>query len=133
MATESMTSITSKMAVGGIADRSSKGAPAELTMTRIDRQEVAASRQGLAVEQAQISQEKINRVVSELKDFVQTMQRDLNFHVDDITGRVVIQVVEVSTNKVVRQISEEEVLALARRLEGMLDNVPKGVLIESEA
>ncbi len=133
MATE--TSITSKFAAGGIVEGANKGtkAPIELPMAQMGRQKTAAIRQGAVVEQAQVSRKKIDKVVSELRDFAQTMQRDLNFHVDDVTGHVVIRVVDASTDKVVRQIPEEEVLSLARRLEGMLEEMPKGVLIEGEA
>lgn len=133
MATDRLASITSKMAVGGVANEAKRGKSAEVLVIPIGRQEVADTRQGLAVEQAQVSREKIDKVVSELKDFAQTMQRDLNFHVDDASGRVVIRVIDASTNKVVRQIPEEEVLSLAQRLEEMLDDMPKGILIESEA
>ncbi len=104
MAIESMISITSKIAVGGVE-----------------------------VEPAQVFREKTDKVVSELGGLVQTMRRDINFHVDDVTGRVVIRVVETSTNKVVRQIPETEVFALALHLEGMLMGMPRGVLVVSEA
>ena len=132
MATE-MTGITSKIAVGGAADEVNTGESAKAKEAQLERQELADARQASITEQIKVSREKIDKVVSELKEFVQTMQRDLNFHVDDATGRVVIRVVESSTNKVVRQIPEEEVLALARRLEEMLDEMPKGVLLEGEA
>ena len=132
MATE-ITSITSKIAVGGVADETSKGESVTVNNAHQERQEVAESRRAEFAEQAKVTREKLDKVVSELKEFVQTMQRDLNFHVDDATGRVVVRVVETSTNKVVRQIPEEEVLALARRLEEMLDDMPKGVLLEGEA
>ena len=104
MAKQGMTSITSKNAVGGVV-----------------------------VEPAQVSRGKIDKVVSKLRDLVQTMRRDLNIHVDDTTGRVDISVIETSTNKVVRQIPGEEVLSLARRLDDMLDDMPKGILIQSES
>lgn len=133
MATESITGITSKIAIGGVADEVNTGESAKASEAQRERQEIAEARQVSITEQIKVSREKIDKVVSELKDFVQTMQRDLNFHVDDATGRVVIRVVESSTNKVVRQIPEEEVLALARRLEEMLDEMPKGVLLEGEA
>ncbi len=133
MAIERVTGITSKNAVGGSADEVNAVESAEAKRVYQDRQEVAESRQALIAEQIQVSREKLDKVVSELKDYVQTMQRDLNFHVDDATGRVVIRVVDSSTNKVVRQIPEEEVLALARRLEEMLDDMPKGMLLEGEA
>jgi len=132
MATD-VTSIASQIAVGGVADEASKGGSGKLKDVRQKRQEVADSARANFAEQAMVTREKLDKVVSELKEFVQTMQRDLNFHVDDATGRVVIRVVETSTNKVVRQIPEEEILSLARRLEEMLDDMPKGVLLEGEA
>jgi flagellar protein FlaG len=132
MATDSMASITSHVGFGGVADETNKRGSAEVSVPHIGRQGIAGSRQGSGG-QTQVSREKIDKVVSELKDFVQTMQRDLNFHVDDTTGHVVIRVVETSTDKVVRQIPEEEVLDLALRLEEMLDDMPKGVLLEGEA
>ena len=133
MATDSVMGITSKIAVAGVADEVNKGESAKAKEAQQERQEVAESTKASIAEQAKVTREKLDRVVSELKEFVQTMQRDLNFHVDDATGRVVIRVVETSTNKVVRQIPEEEILALARRLEEMLDEMPKGVLLEGEA
>lgn len=132
MATE-LTSIASKIAVGGVADGASKGESEPVKDARQERQELADSIRASVAEQTKMTREKLDKVVSELKEFVQTMQRDLNFHVDDATGRVVIRVVETSTNRVVRQIPEEEVLALAQRLEEMLDDMPKGVLLEGEA
>ena len=129
-----ITSITSKIAVGGVADETNKG-ESVVTVREIvlERQEIADARKEEFAKQTRVNREKLDKVVSELKEYVQTMQRDLNFHVDDATGRVVVRVVETSTNKVVRQIPEEEVLALARRLEEMLDEMPKGMLLEGEA
>lgn len=132
MATE-ISSITSKIAVGGVADETSKGESVTVREIVMERQEVAESAKENFAEQAKVTREKLDKVVSELKEYVQTMQRDLNFHVDDATGRVVVRVVDTSTNRVVRQIPEEEVLSLARRLEEMLDDMPKGVLLEGEA
>ncbi|MDH5446327.1 MAG: flagellar protein FlaG [Gammaproteobacteria bacterium] len=128
-----ISSITSKIAVGGVADETNKGESVTVREVVLNRQEVAESRKKEFAEQAKLNREKLDKVVSELKEYVQTMQRDLNFHVDDATGRVVVRVVETSTNKVVRQIPEEEVLALARRLEELLDDMPKGMLLEGEA
>lgn len=133
MATESMAGITSEIAVGGISDEASKVESAQAAEVRLERQEMAESRQALMSEQSTVSRGKIDRVVNELKEFVQTMQRDLNFHIDDVTGQVVIQVVETSTNQVVRQIPEAEVFAMAQHLEEMLDEMPRNVLIEGKA
>jgi len=132
MATE-ISSIASKIAVGGVADETSKGESVTVREVILERQKVAESSRAEFAKQAKVTREKLDKVVSELKEYVQTMQRDLNFHVDDATGRVVVRVVDTSTNRVVRQIPEEEVLNLARRLEEMLDDMPKGVLLEGEA
>ena len=128
-----ITSITSKIAVGGVADETNNGESVTVREIILERQEFAETRKEEITEQANLTREKLDKVVSELKEYVQTMQRDLNFHVDDATGRVVVRVVDSTTNKVVRQIPEEEILNLARRLEEMLDDMPKGVLLEGEA
>ena len=133
MARESMASIASKIAAGDVADETAILEFVHATKTQQGWQTIANSRQVLMNEQAAVSREKIDRIVNELKEFAQTMQRDLNFHVDDITGQVVIRVIETSTDKIVRDIPEEEVLVLAQHLEEMLDDAPNGVLIESEA
>lgn len=134
MATDSMTSITSLVIAGSTTKgEANTKQTAEVVASKSGmRQEVADFQEAMA-EQAEVTRETLDRVTSELKDFAQNMQRDLNFHVDDITGRVVIRVVDATTDEVIRQIPQEEVLALARRLTDMLEATPKGVLLEGEA
>ncbi len=50
---------------------------------------------------------------------VQSIQRDLNFSVDDSTGHVVVQVIDGDSGKVVRQIPSEEIIRLTERLDEM--------------
>ncbi len=130
MATKSMTSITSKITVGGVADESSNETSAKVSVIPIARQEVASAKRGSAVEPEHISMDKVDQVVGKLRNLVQTMRRDLNFHIDYATGHVVIRVVESLTNKMVRQIPEEEVLSLAQHLEEILDDIPKDVQVK---
>ncbi|MDH5181189.1 MAG: flagellar protein FlaG [Gammaproteobacteria bacterium] len=134
MATDSMASITSLVIAGGTTKgEANTKQTADIVVTTIEmRQEFAESQEATA-EQIEVTQETLQRVTSELKDFAQNMHRDLNFHVDDITGRVVIRVVDGTTDEVIRQIPQEEVLALARRLSDMLEDSPKGMLLEGEA
>jgi flagellar protein FlaG len=66
----------------------------------------------------------VAETVRKLNELVAARQRDLTFHVDEVSGRTVITVLDATTSKVVRQIPAEEVLALARALEdarGVLD------------
>ena len=85
-------------------------------------------------ETTEVSRDEMESIVSQLKDYVQSMQRDMDFHVDDATGRVVVQVIDSNTSEVIRQIPAEEILAIARHLADALEsNEPKGFFIELKA
>ena len=64
--------------------------------------------------------------VSTLQDYVQNIQRDLEFTVDEELGRVIIRVYDSETKEIIRQIPAEEMLKLARQMaqaeEGLLLN-----------
>lgn len=64
---------------------------------------------------------ELNNAVNDLNDYVRGMQRELNFRIDEDSGRTVIKVLDPQTHEVIRQIPAEEVLALARRLAAMRD------------
>lgn len=97
-----------------------------------ERQLAAAAQ--MQAEKMEMSRDDLESVVSQLKDYVQSMQRDMDFHVDDATGRVVIQVIDSNSNEVIRQIPSEEILAIARHLADALENdESKGFFIELKA
>ncbi|MNG19496.1 flagellar protein FlaG [compost metagenome] len=48
---------------------------------------------------------------------MQSIRRDLNFALDDSSGRVVVKVTDRASGSVVRQIPSEEALLLAERLD----------------
>ncbi|QUE77852.1 flagellar protein FlaG [Stutzerimonas stutzeri] len=58
-------------------------------------------------------------LVERFRSQVQSIQRDLNFSVDDSTGDVIVQVIDGDSGKVVRQIPSEEILRLTERLDEM--------------
>ncbi len=60
---------------------------------------------------------EVDSAVASMQSFVQAIKRDLNFHIDDSSGRVVVQVLDGGSGDVVRQIPSEEALQLAARLE----------------
>ncbi|MFO7604005.1 MAG: flagellar protein FlaG [Gammaproteobacteria bacterium] len=93
---------------------------------------LAAVRSATA-ERVEVSQEAVERVVSELKDYVQNSRRNLDFQVDDVTGRVVVKVIDSNSDTVIRQIPSEELLALSRRLADSLQDARKGMLLEIKA
>lgn len=61
--------------------------------------------------------EQLDQAVSKLNDFVQTVQRDLQFEVDNDLGKTIVRVVDQETQEVVRQIPDEVALRLAKNLQ----------------
>jgi flagellar protein FlaG len=61
--------------------------------------------------------EQLDDAVSQLNDFVQNVQRDLQFEVDNDLGQTIVKVVDQSTKEVIRQIPDELALRLAENLQ----------------
>ncbi|MBW0146809.1 flagellar protein FlaG [Marinobacter arenosus] len=64
-----------------------------------------------------IDRDDVGRAVSQLNDFVQNVQRDLQFEVDQELGKTIVRVVDQETQKVIRQIPDEVALRLAENLQ----------------
>ncbi len=62
------------------------------------------------------TREQLDDAVSQLNDFVQNVQRDLQFEVDNELGQTIVKVVDQSTKEVIRQIPDELALRLAENL-----------------
>jgi len=58
----------------------------------------------------------LQQAVSKLNDFVQTIQRNLQFNIDKDSGVMVVKVIDTKSAKVIRQIPTEETLKIARSL-----------------
>ncbi|HEY7641662.1 MAG TPA: flagellar protein FlaG [Steroidobacteraceae bacterium] len=55
----------------------------------------------------------IEKVAQQLESFLKRVSRELEFHVDDASGRMVCSVRDAQTGDLIRQIPNEEVLRLA--------------------
>jgi flagellar protein FlaG len=66
---------------------------------------------------AAVEREPLEQAVSSMRDFVQTISRDLNFAVDDSSGRMVVKVTDGASGEVIRQMPSEEALRLAESLD----------------
>ncbi len=62
-------------------------------------------------------EEEVKEAVTKLNDYVQSIQRDLQFSLDRDSGRTVVTVTDRNTKEVVRQIPDELALKLARNLQ----------------
>ena len=72
--------------------------------------------------------EPMEEAVSSIKAFAQSVQRNLNFSLDDSTGRVVVKVTDGESGEVIRQIPSEDALRLAESLEEV-----RSLLFKAEA
>ena len=61
--------------------------------------------------------EQVMQVLQVVRDYAQSIERDLKFNVDGESGRLVITVIDPETDKVVRQIPPEETLYILRNME----------------
>ncbi|WP_096084580.1 flagellar protein FlaG [Agaribacterium haliotis] len=59
----------------------------------------------------------LKQEVARVNDYVQNVQRDLQFSVDEELDRTIIRVVDSDSGELIRQIPEDIFLELARRLE----------------
>ena len=82
-----------------------------------------------------VKEVELREAVSQINGYVQSVQRDLSFSVDEASGRRVIKVIDRDSGETVRQIPSEEVLALASYLndlnqetKGTVKEVPQGIL-----
>ncbi|MGM0953480.1 MAG: flagellar protein FlaG [Pseudomonadota bacterium] len=68
-------------------------------------------------ERSETQREELGQAVSQLNDFVQNVQRDLQFEVDNDLGQTIVKVVDQQTKEVIRQIPDEVALRLAEKLQ----------------
>lgn len=71
---------------------------------------------------------EIEDKVSQLNDYMQNSQRNLEFTVDDRSGASVITISDTETGEVIRQFPSEEVLEARNAVDKI-----KGLLIETKA
>ncbi len=71
------------------------------------------------------------QVVAQLNSYVQNIQRNLEFRIDEATSRTVISVIDRDSKEVIRQIPSDIVLKLAQQLSSM--NERSGMLLEDKA
>jgi flagellar protein FlaG len=92
----------------------------------VGKEEAAA--QAAAGERATVSREQVESAVSTIQEFVQSVRRNVNFTLEDASGRVVVKVTDASSGDIIRQIPSEEALQLAESLEEV-----RSLLFKAEA
>src|SRR5690554_3871064 len=86
---------------------------------RVDNSQVTneTSKAEKLQERNKAQREELDQAVSQLNDFVQNVQRDLQFEVDNDMGQTIVKVVDQQTQEVIRQIPDEVALRLAEKMQ----------------
>ncbi|WIO73450.1 flagellar protein FlaG [Porticoccaceae bacterium LTM1] len=102
---------------------------------RTERQVATDSGKSLPSEQAKEppTEEQVDDAVHRIANFVQNVSRDLEFSVDQESGRTVMTVTDRITQEVVRQVPSEEVLEMSRIVKRITPDSARGLLLQSEA
>ncbi|MCL5049669.1 MAG: flagellar protein FlaG [Firmicutes bacterium] len=83
-----------------------------------------------------ISREEIQRAADSVADMARTLNRELQFSVNNDIDETVVTVIDKNTGEMVRQIPSEEIVRLAQRMKEysgeQLDSAT-GILLDSQA
>ncbi len=82
----------------------------------------------IAESRQELNREQREKMVAQMNEFVTSINRGLAFRVDEESGRDVVTIYEANTGDVIRQIPDEEMLVVLRRLAKHTAN--SGLLVE---
>ena len=83
---------------------------------KVENTAVVVEKNNVVSDDAQNQTESIHEAVSRINDYVQNLQRSLQFTVDEESGKDVVTVLDKQTEEIIRQFPSEEVLQIARRI-----------------
>ena len=133
-------SASSYLLPGGVGPTPSAPSIPALAGQSPQRRDTAASGNAVPVAPASdpadpiaASAAEISRAVSQLNTYVQTINRELQFSVDEASGRTVIKVLDALSGQIIRQMPSEEALALANTVEPDGGALRTGLLMVSKA
>ncbi|MFW5443924.1 MAG: flagellar protein FlaG [Methylococcaceae bacterium] len=75
-----------------------------------------------STEEKESSEQSLNEAVKQLNTYVQSINRNLEFNIDNNSGKTVVKVIDAETDELIRQIPNEEALNIAKQLDLGLDD-----------
>lgn len=78
--------------------------------------------------EAPADRKQLEAAVDRIKEFVQPINKGIQFALDEDTGRSLVKVIDTQTKEVLRQIPTEEALHIAKALDKL-----QGLLIQNKA
>ena len=103
-----------KLSVVSSSQKTQTTSTAPAQVDKLESQLNTQQEQGMA---QKVSKDEVESAVTKLNDFVQTVQRNLQFNLDDASGKTIITVVDKQTSEVVRQIPDDVAVKLAQDLQ----------------
>lgn len=77
---------------------------------------------------AELPPEQVAQALEQVRKTLAPVAQNLQFSIDDDTGRTVVKVIDAQTKEVIRQIPSEELMAITRALSRL-----QGLLLDREA
>jgi flagellar protein FlaG len=93
----------------------------------VNREEINAKPEENTEKFTKITAREINETVNEMNSFLQNMQRNLSFTVDEQSGQSVILVKDTESDEVIRQIPSEELVVLRKKMDDVV-----GILFDTK-
>ncbi len=112
-----MSDLNVAMSTSGLA-----GLEQDNRLTEVAEKKVITEAKSVTVEPEQgeaqeMSHEQVEHAVEEVNAFMQTMQRNLAFSVDEQLGKEIISVTDKESEEVIRQIPSEDLVVLLKKLD----------------
>ena len=76
----------------------------------------------------EISRQSLEEAIEQLNRSISILNHRLNFSVDETTGRLLAEIIDVKTNEIIRKVPPERVLEFVRRFQEFL-----GLLFDEQA
>lgn len=114
---QSLQSKGNSESVGRVREQSAVDAPVE---ARSSIQETAGKQEEATTP---VGQEQIGEAVENLNQYAQSVQRQLEFTVDEESGKTIIKVIDAETGETIRDIPPEEVLNMQKKLKETSDQM----------
>ncbi|GLS89418.1 hypothetical protein GCM10007916_04850 [Psychromonas marina] len=100
-----------------------KASTATLTSSALEKMSALQATE----KQKATSEQEVDNVIDELNTFMQSMQRNLSFTIDEELGQAIISVKDGETEEVIRQIPSEELVVLRKKMDDVA-----GILFDTE-
>lgn len=113
---------------------SEKSAVNKLTLVPPSREESNTIQNGMEYPKKAANGELVNNQIEEYQQFNQSINRSIQFKIDEELGVTIVRVVDKETDELIRQFPPEELINLSKRLKEINNEGPvsSGILLQEK-